>query len=613
MNRTWATAILLALLVVCALALRLPKLDLRPMHTDEAVQADKSGTLLETGRYVYNPHEFHGPALHYLTLPSMWLSGGKYTDCSETTLRVVPALMGGLLLALLWLLRDGLGASGMLCAAALLACSPSMVFYNRYYIAETPLIFGNLLAIGCVWRYLQAPSFRWAALAGLGLGLMYTTKETWVFNVAAAAGALALLYLAARRADRTRMPLKEFIQWQPLTRKHAACALAVFAVVGVLLFTAFFTNLRGPLDSVGTYVAWGKRALNGKGYRLDDEALASLRKAEVPAAVLAKLDPLKDALFESRDQFVGRLAESLDARELDRHQSVVLKSAAVPGPHDHPWYYFLKLLTYNMNLDPGQFVWKFFFSEALILLLALVGACVGFSGWNPAGTHVGFIRFVTLYTILLAAIYSVIPYKTPWCMLGFHLGFILLGGVGAASIVAGLLSLRPKFVAGVLAGLAGVLLLAGLSHLCLQTCRANFDPVLVAHRRNPYVYAHTNTDALRLASRIQELALLSPQGRNAVVLVAAPGNDYWPLPYYLRGLKRKGFADRFPDGWRKLDPVVVAYLDDPESKERIRPPEGYVPAGFFGLRPTVNFVVLTQPKIWEAFQEKAKNATPPAK
>lgn len=611
MNRTWATAILLTFLVVGALALRLPKLDLRPMHTDEAVQADKSRILMETGRYAYNPDEFHGPSLHYLALPSMWLSGGKYTDCSETTFRIVPAILGGLLVALLWLLRDALGTPGMLCAAVLLALSPSMVFYSRYYIAETPLIFGNLMALGCAWRYLQAPSIRWAALTGLGLAIMYTTKETWVFNVAAAGGAVFLLYITTRRPDGSRVPIKEYLGWQTQRFAHARFGVLVFAVVGVLLFTAFFTNLRGPLDSVETYVAWGQRALVGKRYKLDDTAMDSLRKAEVPEEVLAKLTPVRNALFSSREQFVASLSEALGEQDMGVYQHAMVKCATVPGPHDHSWYYFFKLLAYNMNLGPGQFLWRFLFTEAFILLLAIMGACIGIAGWNPARAHVGFVRFLTLYTVLLAVVYSVIPYKTPWCMLGFHLGFILLGGMGAASIVGSLLGLRSKALAGVLTGLACVILLAGSGHLFWQTNRLNYDATLVAHFRNPYVYGHTGKDAISLAARIEELALLSPQGVNAVVLVVAPGNDYWPLPYYLRRLKQKGFTAEPPANWHQFHPVVIAYLDDPDSKERIQPPEGYERAGYFGLRPTVNFVVFTQPTVWEAFREKVKNASRP--
>ena len=54
-----------------ALAVRLPRLDLRPMHCDEANQAMRAGLLLETGRYHYDPQEHHGPSLYFAALPSL--------------------------------------------------------------------------------------------------------------------------------------------------------------------------------------------------------------------------------------------------------------------------------------------------------------------------------------------------------------------------------------------------------------------------------------------------------------------------------------------------------------------------------------------------------------
>jgi predicted membrane-bound mannosyltransferase len=48
-------------IVAGAFLLRVFALDARPMHCDEAVHAYKAGILLETGRYEYNPREYHGP------------------------------------------------------------------------------------------------------------------------------------------------------------------------------------------------------------------------------------------------------------------------------------------------------------------------------------------------------------------------------------------------------------------------------------------------------------------------------------------------------------------------------------------------------------------------
>ncbi len=48
-----------------------------------------------------------------------------------------------------------------------------------------------------------------------------------------------------------------------------------------------------------------------------------------------------------------------------------------------------------------------------------------------------FPRFLAFYTLVLTGLYAIIPYKTPWCMLSFLDGMILLAGVGAWAILLG--------------------------------------------------------------------------------------------------------------------------------------------------------------------------------
>ena len=82
---------LVPLVVLGALLLRLPGLDLRPMHHDEANQAVRFGQLLETGDYRYDRYDHHGPTLYYLTLPAAWVRGQTtLASLDEWTLRVVP-------------------------------------------------------------------------------------------------------------------------------------------------------------------------------------------------------------------------------------------------------------------------------------------------------------------------------------------------------------------------------------------------------------------------------------------------------------------------------------------------------------------------------------------
>ena len=101
---------LLAVLVIFAgaLAVRLPKLDTRPLHNDEAVNAVKVSELWQTGHYRYDSDEYHGPTLHYATLPFLWLSGARNPDqLEDATLRLAPVAFGVGLILLLLLFVDG--------------------------------------------------------------------------------------------------------------------------------------------------------------------------------------------------------------------------------------------------------------------------------------------------------------------------------------------------------------------------------------------------------------------------------------------------------------------------------------------------------------------------
>ncbi len=185
-----------------ALAVRAPRLTLRPMHTDEAVHADKFGTLLETGTYKYDPGEYHGPTLNYFTLIPARLSAAKrYTEVTEVTLRIIPVVFGTLLVALLVLLADGLGAATVP-AAVLTALSPAMVFYSRYYIQEMLLVCFTFGVILCGYRYARTRALPWALAAGACVGLMHATKETAVVAFGAMGLALLLLVLVERSKGR---------------------------------------------------------------------------------------------------------------------------------------------------------------------------------------------------------------------------------------------------------------------------------------------------------------------------------------------------------------------------------------------------------------------------
>ena len=515
------TALLTELLILAAaagaFAFRVPRLDLRPMHTDEAVHTVKAGTLIETGKYTYDPHEYHGPTIYYFALPFVWLTGAKtLAETDEATFRIVPAILGTVLVLLLLSIAGGLGRWEAVVAGALTAVSPAMVFYSRYYIQEIPLVCFTFGVIAFVWRYIQTKHLVWAVLAGACAGLMHATKETCAITFAAMAGSFVAVFVWARWRDAFTIDYRRVFE-----KRHVAIGGVTALLVSVLLLSGLFTNPRGALDAWLTYANY-------------------------------------------------------------------LHRAGGVGIHDHPWHYYLKMLIYTKDA-PGPW-----WSEGLIVGLAAIGAASALlrkPGPGAAAVRVrscAFVRFIAFYTILMIAAYSAIPYKTPWCMLSFLHGMILLAGIGAVAVIRRTPTIPVKAVVCVL------LILAGWQ-LGRQAYRANFK--YCADTRNPYVYGHTSSNLLRFAQQAEEIALVHPAGRGMPMKVMASGSDYWPLPWYLRRFESVGYWDAVPG-----DPDAAVIVTSPDLQEGLdaRLKDSYQ-TQYFGLRPEVLVMVYVEQDLWDAF------------
>ena len=457
--------------MLLGLALRLPGLSRRPMHTDEAVHAVKFGALLEENVYRYDPEEYHGPTLNYFTLIPAWLSSAKkLTDMNESTLRIVPAIFGVLLIVLILAFREPLGRTTVLLAALLTAVSPVMVFYSRYYIQEILLVCFTFAAIVSGYRYLRNRRIVWAVITGVFLGLMHASKETCILSYGSMAA--AFIFVAWNRARQTKTPLRQLCRIKPW---HVLAVFTAASMVSVLFYSSFFTNARGILDSFRTYGTYFHRA--------------------------------------------GHKAW-----------------------HIHPWYFYFRLLIGSKQ--PGAPYW----SELFIIIMACFGLMSIFVRKREHEQDINLIRFIGIYTVIMTLVYTFIPYKTPWSMLGFYHGFILLAALGAAF----LFSLRPRLALRIVFGLY---ILSNTMHLTVQSHLSNSK--FYCDTSNPYVYAHPVVDVYKVTNRIDQISRVHPDGKNMFVEVIYPGADYWPLPWYLRSYTRVGW-------WNDVDfdtqpaPVILA-------------------------------------------------------
>ncbi|MCC5827975.1 MAG: TIGR03663 family protein [Phycisphaeraceae bacterium] len=501
----------------------------RPMHADEAVHAVRMATLLEHGRFQYDPTEFHGPSLYYLSYPVLRIQGrSDLASFQSRDPRLIPLLALVTLIALSALLIDGLSRIGVAAAALLTATSPAMAYYGGYFIHELVLVLATFLVIASVWRYLQRPRLRWMIIAGLSLGLMHATKATCIIAWFAMLVGLAACLIRPSGA-RPKDTVDDPSQPTPFKRLHVVWGLVAAVAFSVVLFSGGFTHMRGPIDSV---LAWGPYFGRGMGTAGD---------------------------------------------------------AAI---HVHPWDTYLRqLLHWRFGNGP---IW----SQAVIVAFALVGAAGVLIGRRDVGgPNPMLLRFLAVYTLIMLTIYSLIPYKTPWLVLGMLHGMILLAGGGVGVLWHLLRNPLPR-VAVV------ALLLAGSWHLHTQTQRA-LSPRLAADPRNPYAYAHTGTAINRLEQRINDLVQHHPQGRDMIVHVIC--ENYWPLPWYLRSLNHVGYwHDVAVDYGLETDPsrepaIILVELDKSETVNAMlnRP----MHREFFGLRPGVLLMAYIDAELWDAFIE----------
>ena len=516
--------VLILAVTIAAIALRLPRLEQRPMHGDEAVHAVKFGSLLEHGLYRYDSNEYHGPTLNYFTLIPAWLtSAARLTDVSELTLRIVPVFFGILLVLLVFLLAGGLSWPAVIVAAALTSISPAMVFYSRYYIQEMLLVCFTFGAIVSGYRYSQSKTVKWAILTGIFLGLMHATKETWVIVFGSMLIALFLMLFTSYLQGESISNIIKVIR-----PRHLGAAALTAAAVSALFYSSFFTNPHGILDSLLTFKTYFNRA--------------------------------------SQNQL-----------------------------HFHPWYYYLKILLYSRYASGP--VW----SEGLIVILAAAGFIVAITRKGAAGINFHLLRFIAFYTIVMIVLYSVVPYKTPWCLVGFLHGMILLAGVGTIAVLKLTRSVLPRT-------LVILILLIGGAHLIWQAYLANYkyfaDPV------NPYVYAHPSRDVFTITRRIEEIAEVHPDRKNMYIQVICPESDYWPLPWYLRSFPNVGWWDHVDENTPPAPLIIISATLAPQLTMKLYelPPPGeknlYLPLfdSYTELRPQVELLGFLTKDLWDSYQ-----------
>ena len=443
--------------------LRLYELSNRPMHVDEAVHAVKFGELLEHNNYKYDPVEYHGPALNYLTLLPARISGSEtFRDISETTLRVVPAACGILMLLFFLFLKKELNDRFFIFMVLLTSFSSLLVFYDRYYIQESLLTSFTFILIISLHKFSVTGKSIWIVLSGISAGLMFASKETSIISFfCIAAAVLTVKYSTGGYPKKSGSKIP-----------HILIFISVFITVSYLFFSSFFSNPDGAADSL--------RAIG----------------------------------------------------------NYLTKAGHFPD-HNQPWYYYFSLIFWG-KID------AFYFTELFISIFFIFGASALILKWkNEKGENV-FVKTILIFTILTAVIYSAIPYKTPWSMMTFWSGIIIVSAYGVSAAIDKSRGSLRNFV----------LLTAGIGmfHQVWQSYNISFNYSF--HPQNPFVYSQSAPDVIRISEKLKEISSVLPEKEDKLINITADKNDYWPLPWYLRGLENVAWNEKLsPDVYRY--PVIL--------------------------------------------------------
>jgi uncharacterized protein (TIGR03663 family) len=242
------------LIILSALLIRMYNLGERVFHHDESVHASFTLKLLNTGEYTYQP-SYHGPFLFHTTAISF-----HYLGINDTTARLIPVFFGVVTIPLLFLLEKEIGKKGVLWSAFLIAFSPSMVYYSRFFRNDLTIVFCTLATVAGGIRYLENLNTRkrypYLLLATSSLAVAVASKEN-AYLVILMFGAYGGIYLLNRfysEWKKENLSLKKALLLKSSAilpfLPELILSVALFCFIAMMFYTSYFKYYITPFDVV---------------------------------------------------------------------------------------------------------------------------------------------------------------------------------------------------------------------------------------------------------------------------------------------------------------------------------------------------------------------------
>jgi uncharacterized protein (TIGR03663 family) len=228
--------------------------------------------------------------------------------------------------------------------------------------------------------------------------------------------------------------------------------------------------------------------------------------------------------------------------------------------HEKPWPYYLQLFGVQRwgGFTPAQFAFP---------ALTLVGAVLAIISRRSLA------RWVFAYAVLVVLLLSSSAYKTPWHAIHFVPPFALLIAVAIDALAK---------------ARAAVYLAAGVAAIALpsQVYQTRFLAFLrPADARNPFAYVHSAPDVKKYRA-LADAALARAPTRPIRVI----SEEYWPLPWYFRGLEKN--SGYWPTPPADCDGALVIASEHQAAAVRARLRDRY-DESILGLRPGFICVVFS--------------------
>jgi uncharacterized protein (TIGR03663 family) len=453
-------------ILALAAGLRITMLDIKPAHFDEGVNGWFADQMTRTGYFRYDPTNYHGPLHFYAVFLAQTLFGRNLW-----ALRL-PAVVASLLAV--WSLlrfREYFGAFAARLAALAMAVSPAYIFYGRYSIHESWLVFFSSLFLWGLLGLWEKGERRFLFTLLMAAAGMILTKETYVIHIGSFALALLVLSLWQKLLP-SRPPMPFAHQLWTSGDFVSGAALAVLAIV--FFYSGTFLDFRALGGVLETFAAWFHTGVEAGGHE---------------------------------------------------------KSAYQIGPIN---YYWVALM--------ARYEWP------AVLGLAL---CIRYIGPSDAR-----LRYIAIYGCGVLFAYSLIPYKTPWCVISILWPFYLI--LGSETLA------KPQPVSAFVHAISRTVLAVSLASSVFFSVRLNF--FRFASQSEAYVYVQTFPEIETLTKPLLDMAKRDPRyyHMHGQILL----ESYYPLPWILGDFTQIGYykKDDPPEAYDADFAVAeVNYQDKLES------------------------------------------------